>query len=331
MKIVIVGFGSIARRHIRNLKEISPESEIGLWRQLSKDMDIGDYSSLVDSVFLRGRDLLAWGPEIALVTNPASMHVETSLLLANAGVHLFVEKPLSHDLEGVDELIGLCRTRKLVLMVGYSFRYYAPLQTIYQALQEERIGRLLYLRAEVGQYLPDWRPGEDYRNGVSAHRELGGGAVLELSHELDYALWLLGNIKALSARVERLSDLDIEVEDIAEIVLHFESGAIGSIHMDMVQRTVSRICRIVGTQGTITWDWNGHRVEQYTSDKNEWTNLYDDNKLDRNGMYLTELRHFLECVDSGKDPLTNGGASRRIIETVLAIKQSSKTGEVIEL
>ena len=115
-------------------------------------------------------------------------------------------------------LLALCHQRRLVLMVGYNFRFYPPLQAMRQALVEGCIGRLISLRAEAGQYLPDWRPGSDYRQGASARRELGGGVVLELSHELDYIRWLGGEVESVGALVGKLSDLEIEVEDTAEIV-----------------------------------------------------------------------------------------------------------------
>ena len=244
---------------------------------------------------------------------------------------MFIEKPLSNSLENVDQLLDVCRERALTLMVGYNFRFYKPFGIIHRALSEERIGRPLCLRAEVGQYLPDWRPGIDYRQSVSASRELGGGVVLELSHELDYVRWLLGEVKTVSAQLGQLGGLQMDVEDTAEILLEFDNGALGSIHMDMVQRAPVRTCRISGTEGTITWDWDGHRVRLFSANTSSWQDLCAEPNLDRNEMYVSELRHFLDCVRGHKPPQVDGGEGRRVLEIIMAAKESSQTGRIVEI
>ncbi|MBI3252264.1 MAG: Gfo/Idh/MocA family oxidoreductase [Candidatus Omnitrophica bacterium] len=331
MKILIVGLGSIGRRHLRNLKVIAPDAKIGVWRQRAKEAGLGNLAPLVDQVSFSAQDALAWGADAALVTNPATQHIATGTVLAEAGVHLFVEKPLSHERQGVDGLIRLCHDRNLVLMVGYNFRFYKPLQVLRQALTGGRIGRPLALRAEVGQYLPDWRPGHDYRQSTSAREELGGGVVLELSHELDYVHWLMGEIEGVSSQIGHLSDLDIRVEDTAEIILKFRNGAIGSIHLDMVQRPPTRMCRIIGTEGTLTWDGTEHRVRLFSAGDNAWSDLYVGSAEDYNEMYSAELRHFLDCVREERAPVASGEDGRRTLEIALAVKHSASTQRTVRI
>ncbi len=331
VRILVVGLGSIARRHIQNLKFIEPSSEIVVWRQRSKCSGLGDLSTFVNRVVFQLTDALAWQPDVALVTNPASLHIETGLALAKEGIHLFIEKPLSNRLDGVDELLDVCCQRNLVLMIGYNFRFYEPLQMVRQALIEGRIGRPLALRAEVGQYLPDWRPTGDYRQSVSAKQNLGGGAVLELSHELDYVRWLMGKVKTVSAQVGHLSDLEIDVEDTAEIILQFSSGVIGNVHLDMIQQPAIRTCRVIGTRGALAWDGISHRVQLFSVSTNTWSDLHPAEAVDRNEMYIVELCHFLDCVRENKVPLVDGNDGRRALEIALAAKQSSRDRQVIEL
>ncbi|MBE3139991.1 MAG: Gfo/Idh/MocA family oxidoreductase, partial [Thermoplasmata archaeon] len=195
MRILIYGLGSIGRRHLANLRLIEPNAHITVWDQESRLPDCREYLSPEDRFVSRLEDALAAQPEVALISSPSPLHVEAALELAKQGAHLFIEKPLSNNLDGVDELIDRCRKRLLVLLVGYNFRFYQPLQVVHQALQDGQIGRVLSTRAEVGQYLPDWRPAIDYSQSVSAKSELGGGALLELSHELDYVRWLVGEIQ----------------------------------------------------------------------------------------------------------------------------------------
>lgn len=329
MKILIVGLGSIGRRHLTNLRRIDPAADITIWHQRAQRHEPSEFSGLADRHVYSVEEALETKPRAALITNPASVHIPTALPLARAGVHLFIEKPLSHTLEGADDLLEQARRQNLVLMAGYNFRFYEPLQIIKQALNDGRVGRILMLRAEVGQFLPDWRPGADYRVTGSAQHGLGGGVVLELSHELDYARWLVGEVTSVMARVTRLSNLEIDTDDTAEIILQFSNGALGSIHLDMVQRSATRTCRISGTEGTITWDWDSHRVSFFDAGKRTWQDLNPAGDIDRNQMYLAELRHFLDCVNGNATPLIDGNDARRVLEIALAIKRSSEEERTI--
>jgi predicted dehydrogenase len=326
MNALIVGLGSIGRRHLANLAQVKPDVSATVWHQHATSADREQGSER--HVFNVG-DALKVRPEFALITGPANTHVETALELAGHGIHILVEKPLCDRLEGVDALLALCRERRCVLLVGYNYRFYAPLQAMRQAIIDGSIGRVLSVQAEVGQYLPDWRPGYDYRQGVSARRELGGGVVLELSHEIHYVRWLVGEITEVSARLGRVSDLDLDVEDIAEITLAFAGGAIGSIHLDMVQRTPTRTCKIVGTEGTLIWDGLTHHVRMYSSLSSRWTDVFAPSPLDRNETYLAELRHFLDCIAGTATPAVTGEDGRRVLEIALAARQSASESRVV--
>ncbi len=326
MRTLIVGLGSIGMRHLANLKRIDPTGFVVAWRLHSQAQS----PFAVDRTVYNLEDALDANPDVALITSPATQHVEIGLALARRGVHLFIEKPLSNTLDGVDELLSICREKNLVLMVGYNFRFYPPLQALREALRHGRIGRPLALRAEAGQYLPDWRPGRDYRQSVSARRDLGGGAVLELSHELDYVRWLMGEVTTVSAQIGHLSDLEIDVEDTAEIILQFESGAIGSVHLDMVQRPAIRTCRIVGTEGTLTWDGMTHHVRLFSAATQTWADVHPAREIPRDEMYMAELRHFLDCVTRQQTPVVAGEDGKRVLEIALAVKRASEEKRAIE-
>jgi len=137
-------------------------------------------------------DALRFHPQAAVIANPASHHLDLAMPLAQAGVHLLVEKPVSSSTHRVSELIEVCRVRGITLMTGYNLRFLPSLKRFRELLEEKRVGRVLSVRAEIGQFLPSWRPGFDYRQSVSARATLGGGVLLELSHEIDYLRWLFG-------------------------------------------------------------------------------------------------------------------------------------------
>ena len=331
LKAVVVGLGSIGRRHLGNLRLVAPNTYITVWRHSPDSRASSDGLSQADRVVYGLEEALDPMPDVALITCPASFHVERALALARHGVHLFIEKPLSHTLDGVDDLLETSRRLSAVLMVGYNFHFYRPFQVIERAMAEGRIGRVIGLRAEVGQYLPYWRPNRDYRQTVSARSDLGGGVVLELSHELEYARRLVGEVKTVSAHTAHVSDLEIDVEDTAEIILQFRNGAIGSVHLDMVQRPATRSCRIVGTAGMLTWDWESHRVRLFSQATEAWSDLHPPQEVDRNEMYLDELRHFLECVREGGIPAITGEDGRCLVEIAQAVKQSSREQRVVAL
>ena len=327
MRALLVGLGSIGRRHLSNLRQIDPDVQITVWHQHTRS----DVVPGAERVVYNLEEALAERPDVALITGPAVTHIETGLALAHEGVHLFIEKPLSHDLQRVDTLIEDCHQRNLVMMVGYNLRFCEPLRIMQQAASDGRIGRIVGLRAEVGQYLPDWRKGPDYRQGVSARRELGGGAILELSHELDYACWLMGEVNTVSAQADRVSDLEVDVEDLAEMTLQFQSGAIGNVHVDMLQRAVTRMCRLIGTDGTLIWDGISNQVRLFEAETHAWIDLHPAMSIDRNAMYVAELGHFFECVANRTRPLISGEDGRRVLQIALAAKQSASEQRVIEL
>lgn len=304
--------------------------EIGIYRQVSNLVE-DDHLDKDDKVFFDINSALAWGPHVAFVTNPASMHIDSALVLAQRGIHLFIEKPISNSREDVERLIQICERKNLKLMVGYGFRFYEPLMVMNKAIENLEIGKPFTFRAECGQFLPDWRPDKDYRQSTSASSKLGGGAVLELSHELDYARWLMGEIDNVSARLGYSGMLEIDVEDSADILLSFSSGVIGTVHLDMLQRTPYRICRISGSQGTIEWDGLTHSVRIFRAGEGGWSGLFSDADLDFNQVYIAEIQHFLDCIEDNRDPMINGADALKTLDLALAAKLSYQEQRPVQL
>lgn len=314
-----------------NIKTIDPNAVITVWHLHSKIDESYVKMNGVNNVVFSFEDAIRQKPDVAFITCPSSFHISIATMLAQEGIDLFIEKPISSNLAGVDNLLHIGKTQKIVIMVGYNFRFHRPLQLIKQKLNEGAIGNLLGIRAEVGQYLPEWRPDMDYRQSVSARKELGGGAVLELTHELDYVKWFFGEIESVSAQVDQLSDLEIDVEDTADIILKFSNKAIGSLHLDMVQRIPTRYCHIIGSEGTLNWDGITDLVTLFSIKNNTWSVLYPAEKIDRNEMYLTEIQHFFKCINSREEPVINGYDGKRVLELALATLQSSREQRSIKL
>ncbi len=330
MRGLVVGFGSIGKRHLRNLRQILPDAELTVVRH-RPDAAPEPELELANRVVYRLEDALDNSPEFAIICSPAPFHVPTALPLAQADVHLLIEKPISDKLEGIDDLLAICRDRNLTLMVGYSLRFDRSLQLTRRAIGDGGIGRVIGFRSEVGQYLPDWRKSVPYRDTVTAQKQLGGGVLLELSHELDIASWLIGDVTDVSACVSQVGDLGVDVEDWADLNLCFGCGAIGNIHLDMVQRSAVRGCRIVGTDGTVTWDALTSQVRRYRAATHDWENLHDVSPAHRNDMYLEELRHFVDCVRNNDTPAVTGDDGKRALKIAIAARKSAQLRRSVEV
>lgn len=327
---LIVSLGSIGQRHLRNLRRLRPQSQIGVWRLNTPPGETPVEGA--DRQFTTLEQVLDFAPRAAIIAGPASTHLTVAFPLATAGIHLLVEKPLSDHLEGIAELITLCCERGVTLMTGYNLRFLPSLRVAKSCLAEGKIGQVLGVRAEVGQYLPDWRPGNDYRLGVSAQRALGGGALLELSHELDYIGWLFGTPTRVTARGGHYSNLCLDVEDMVELILEYSTHPrLVNVHLDMLQRTPHRTCRFIGSAGTLVWDGIADRIEIYQVITGTWETLKVPTLTDRNQMYLDELSHFLECAERGTRPLSNGADGYRALAMIAAARQSMAQKNCVEV
>jgi len=329
MKFLIIGCGSIGTRHLKNLKSIF-NGEIIAYRtrnkkvrKLENEYHIKTYSNLTEA--------LDQNPDAVLVTNPTSLHIQSALAAAKHGSNLFIEKPMSDTLDGIDELIDIVRKKKLVVLIGCNLRFHPCLQFIKKLLDEKHIGKVVSARVQMGQYLPDWHPWEDYRTTYSAHQSLGGGIILDAIHELDYISWLLGDVTQVFSFSDKLSDLDIDTEDVAEILLWFKSGAIGEVHLDYIQRYPSRSCEIIGDEGSIILDINKGTVKVYTTEKKEWEVFEQPKGYDMNQSYIDELSHFTSCIDGKKEPLISITDGLNVLKIALAAKESAKCGIMMKI
>ena len=201
-------------------------------------------------------------------------------------------------------------------------RFHPGLQILKELIDSGKIGRVLWVSAEAGQYLPDWRPWQHYRESYSARHELGGGIILDGSHELDYICWLLGRPTEVTCRAEHLSGLDVDVEDSAWIYLTFPERRRAELHLDFVQRAYTRTCKAVGETGTALWDFAVQEVRWFSAEQPGWKSI--PYKFEVNDMYLSEMVHFLESLGSGTGPMVDLEQGRDVIRVVEAAKKSSE-------
>lgn len=344
MKVLIIGLGGIGQRHARNLRTLlGDDLELMAYRTrrlthvitpaLSVDTAVNVEGAYGIRAFTSLDDALAERPAVACISNPSSLHVECALACARAGCDLFIEKPLSDSAAGIEELIGIVDERRLVAMVGYQLRFHPCLQLFADIVRSGSLGRPLAVRATIGEYLPYWHPYEDYREMYAARSDLGGGVVTSQIHEFDYLYSLFGLPKKLFAIGGHRSDLEIDVEDTADVLMDCVAEGRSlpvHVHQDFLQWPPARTCEFVGDRGRAVLDFQQLTVSKQLREDSEPT-IASFVDFERNELFVRELKHFLECVRDRRPPtvgLFDGFASLKI---ALAVKESIASQSVVTL
>jgi predicted dehydrogenase len=340
----MVGLGGIGQRHLRNLRTLlGDEAEIIAYR-VRKLSQVITPTLQVDAarnveqeykvrVFGELEAALAEKPDAAFICNPSSLHIPVALACVRAGCDLFIEKPLSGDLAGISELQALVEEKARIVMVGYQLRFHPCFLRLQEIVHSGVLGNLLAVRAAVGEYLPGWHRYEDYRQGYAARKDLGGGVILSQIHEFDYLYALFGKAKRLFSIGGHWSNLEIDVEDVASTLMQCEfSGRPLPVHLqqDYLQRPPQRQCEAIGDAGKAILDFPTLSVTLYDAE-GAVADRFTCEQLDRNQLFIDELRHFLDCVKTRSKPVVDLLEGMWSLQLALAAKESIATSRVMEL
>ena len=340
MKILIAGLGSIGRRHFRNLIALG-EKDIVLLRTRKATLPDDELTDFPVETDLK-QALEERKPDAVIVANPTSLHLDVAIPAAEAGCHILLEKPVSNSLERLDILQNAAQKSGSRILVGFQFRYHPTLNKARELIQSNAIGTILTVHAHWGEYLPQWHPWEDYRYSYAARADLGGGAIVTLTHPLDYLRYLIDEIESLWSFNGHISPLEVDAEDIAEIGLHFKSGAIGGMHLNYVQRPPVHRFEIVGTDGTLRWD-NADGVLHFYKPQMPFGSYSDTpstpvietfsppEDFERNQLFIAQTKHFIEVVRGETEPVCDLNDGIQALKMALAAYESQKKGKVIKL
>lgn len=291
--IAVIGAGSIGRRHISNLRLLHPDAQL-YW--LGATGAIAEAEPGNHIVYPASFDeLLSSQLDYCIVASPASSHLHFMRALLAKHIPVLVEKPLAASLADGQQMQQLCLAKSQTpVAVAYCLRFLPALQLLKTTLQNGDLGKVLHISCQVAQYLPDWRPGKDYRQSVSARAELGGGVLLELSHELDYLHYLFGPLHLHYSQLKHSGLLEINVEDQADLLMSTPSGATVSLHQDFLQKTVQRRCTISTTAARLEWDLVQNSIWLFTGSEQQL--LFSEPEYQRNQMYLQMLTAFEQQI-----------------------------------
>lgn len=329
-RIVIAGLGSIGRRHLRLLRARCPGAQIMALRHKDGGDAIGGLDASTTSI----EKVLEFAPQIAVIATPAPFHAQVACPLARNGTHLLIEKPVAASINDARAIADAVRETGVTAQVGYNLRFLESLNAFRGAIQGGTIGRIASVRAEVGQHLPDWREGSDWRQTVSARRDLGGGVLLELSHEFDYLSWIFGGVAGVRGWAGQQGNLDLAVEDTAHVILDFGGTmppaargerVVATVSLDFIRHDTVRRCVAIGDEGTLAWDAVASEVV-LVRPGGDAARLHSSTP-DRDAAYVAQLDAFLARVGKrGAGPGADVGEALDVLRIVDAVHRSHAAG-----
>lgn len=324
-KVAVIGLGNIATRHRHNLKLLFPKVELLVMSASGRvpKESIDDCDGIVTSI----EELVQAQVELVIVASPAPFHAQHSIPFIEAGIPTLIEKPVTTSVDDAKAINRAIELHQTPVSIGYCLRYLPSAQKLKVLLDNGLIGTIYNAHIEIGQYLPDWRPNKNYRDSVSAQKTLGGGALFELSHELDYAQWLLGPLHIKYSILRSSKELALDVEDMADIIALTDSGAVATIHLDFLQRKAHRECSFVGSEGRIVWDLMLNQLTLTTA--TETSVLYSDSSWNKNQMYLVMIEDFIQMIKKSKHTCIKFTEAIRTVSLIDEIKQHASNNRDI--
>ena len=293
-KVAVIGLGNISKRHRKNIKHIYPDAKVyavSSSGRIPKE-PVSDSDEVIESV----EGLLAVNIDYAIIASPATFHCEHAIRLIQANIPVLIEKPITASSNDLEKLSRSILKFNGVVAVAYCLRYLPSTLLMKDLLENNAVGDIYNVFIDTGEYLPSWRPKINYTDSVSASKKLGGGVLLELSHDIDYLKWLLGSLNVEFSTLRKSKELGLEVEDLADVMLSTSSGAICNLHLDFLQKSAKRSCSILGSEGRLDWDLisNSIRFSNLTEEKI----LYSAPEFDKNLMYLDMILDFENMLES---------------------------------
>ena len=267
--VLIVGSGSVGKRHARNLAALGctiscVDPRPGRVEELAAEVPVtAGYADEAEALTAESFDGV-------VIASPPPFHTEQSVLALERRIPVLLEKPVSPDLAGALRLEEAVDRTGTALLLGYTWRWWPPLSEVRRLLQAEAVGKLRYVQFYMSAHLADWHPWERYQDFFMAKRELGGGALLDESHWIDLMLWFFGMPAQLTGRVEKISELEIDTDDNVDLLFLYPNGLRVAMHLDLYGRPHEKFIRFVGAGGTIAWSAEPNRIAVATTAEQAW-------------------------------------------------------------
>ena len=331
--ILIIGLGSIGQRHYRNLKKIDKNFNFFALRKIKNSPELSNDNLIIKKNFdlqqkkiqqLNEKDSLKKKFDAVFICNPSSFHIEYAYKFAKKGTSLFIEKPLSHNLNGINKLKAKIRRNKIICALGFQLRHHKFLHKIKNIIDNNLLGKIKKVEIFNQHFLPYHHKYEDYRISYAAKKKLGGGVLLCFIHEIDYAIFLFQKPKNIICKSGSKSNLDIDVEDFADLKCeHFlnDHKFFVNIHLDFIKKKEKRNCRILFQNGEVIWNLSQNILEIKKNGIKLKKLLFN---ISRNALFKKQLENFIENVNYNTKPISNIENGISSLEVVMLAKKSSK-------
>jgi predicted dehydrogenase len=315
-RVAFVGYGSIAKKHLEILSTLCSPLDITLVRSQKIDSEVNKSHRIVHQV----EHALELGVDLAFVTSPSNLHIQQAVKFLSENVPTFIEKPLSNSLNMINKHEELLSKSSDLALVGYVLRYNNVLLAAKKMLSSGEFGKVCHVRASCSSFLPDWRPGKDYKETPSANFELGGGVLLELSHEIDYLVWIFGGFDTIYASLRNTKILNVSVEDIATIIFSKEKYFDVSLNIDFCNSRIRRECEVITQKGTLLIDILNNKIhwKDHSGIEKLWNfqNAYQD-------MFEKQMRHFLNVANGLSKPNVTISSSINVLKIIEKVRLSN--------
>ncbi len=332
MKISVIGNGSIGRRHLKGLTTLKDELRVTEVRCFDTNPERREIvrNEIPGVVCSETLEESVKGIDVVFMCAPTSLHIPIYSEIKNMGnFHIFYEKPLSHTIEGCEQMIFDQRRRGKEVVVGYMLHHHPVLLRAKEIIESGTLGRILTARAEAGFYLPQWHPWEDYREFYMSWKTGGGGALLDISHEINYLQWFFGDIEEVQGIMGTISDLEITSDDIVVAIMKFKNGIVGQIQLDLLQFEESRYCKVIGTEGVLTADIVKNVITYNTREDQEWKKENIDVNFDE--IYHIEYKNVLAAFRGHNGYTVSGEDAYKTMEIIEAVRRSQAYGVRVKL
>lgn len=322
-RVLIFGYNSAGQKHLLPIKKILPASKIKVFVRKVKDSK-NDYITKLNEIKI-------FRPQLSIVANPSSQRLNICRFLIKNKSNILIEKPLSSNLSDAKKIFNLSKKNRNIIRIGYNLRQLSSLQYIKNIIKKKKLGKINFIRAEVGKYLPDWR-NVNYRRSVSSSKKLGGGVLNELSHEIDYLQWIFGGFYSVFCDIQKRSNLKINVEDIANIILFLKNGTPINLSLDFCRRDNKRALYISGEKNSLKWDGIKNQINFFNPKKNKWSKilLKKENIL---STYLKQIKNIVGIINKNdlnkKNVISNVKSAFQVTKIINYARQSSLKKKLI--
>jgi predicted dehydrogenase len=332
MKFLVVGLGSMGKRRIRNLQYLGEQDVIGFDMLDDRRKECEEKYHI--TTFNNIDKAMTEKPDALVISTPPNHHLEYELLAAKNNKHFFCEAGVFS--KGVDELIKICKTKKIVAAPSATLRFNDSIKKIKKLIDEKKIGTVVAVTYHMGQYLPDWHPWENISKFYVGQRETSATREM-VPFEMEWLTWIFGDVEKLSCIKGKISALPVDIDDVYQLIFQFKSGVIGHLLIEVISRTPTRILRIVGEKGSIEWNWMDDVVKMYDPEKKKWIEFKEEKGFKEKGyvakenMYIEEIRNFVQAIHGERSYIYSLEQDYQILSLLKAAETSSNKGKHIDI